>query len=255
MSTFKLKVIQVNIYKGKYLTDLIDFFKVQNPDFITMQEGSEGSLNLSSGFNGNIFHELGRLLKMEGACHFDLICDDGAKMGNIVLGKHKIMSSKVLPLFETDIYTRSKIDSMTNFENFPRHLIDAAYNFHGSKLHIASWHGAWTAPPQDTRETYRQARLVYNHLKGLNAPFILGGDLNAVLGSKTVNLISSVANNLMIDSGVRMTTNPAVHKIAPLGFMIDYIFTSHEFKLKSIDVPQITVSDHLPVVAELEIDL
>jgi len=79
--------------------------------------------------------------------------------------------------------------------------------------------------------------------------------LNNVIGTKTLGLISSAANNLMVGSNVPMTTHPKIHKIAPRGFLVDYIFASKHFKLQSLKVPQVLVSDHLPVVAELEIEL
>ncbi|HLA04031.1 MAG TPA: hypothetical protein VJ065_02220, partial [Patescibacteria group bacterium] len=123
---------------------------------------------------------------------------------------------------------------------------------YGRKVSAISWHGAWTAPPTDTDETLRQAKEVANYLKNLKEPFILGCDMNAVIQGKTAGLISQSANNLMMNSQVLQTTHPKIHKIAPRGFLIDYIFTSPHFKLKKLEVPQVTISDHLPVVAELE---
>ena len=35
---------------------------------------------------------------------------------------------------------------------------------------------------------------------------------------------------------------------------IDYIFTSHDLKVLSADIPADVVSDHRPYIAELEID-
>ncbi len=255
MSTSRIKIIQINIYKGRYLDSLVDFLKAENPDFITMQEVTEGSFNLSQGFGGNIFDLLKDRLGMQGVYNFDLICDDGAKMGNAVLGKHKLLESFVLTLRNGRVYGRDEFAKLTRFETIPRHLIDVVFKLGDTNLHVASWHGAWTAPPADTKETFRQSTLVYKYLKALEGPFILGGDLNAIIGSKTVDIIGKVANNLMLDSPADMTTNPKVHKIAPLGFLIDYIFVSSEFKVKSLRVPQVTVSDHLPVVAEVEISL
>ena len=99
----------------------------------------------------------------------------------------------------------------------------------------------------------RQAGIVADYLKNLDSPFILGCDANNVAESKTIGTISKVAINLMVGSGISQTTHPTKHKIAPRGFLVDYIFTSNHFKLLRLQVPEILVSDHLPVVAELEV--
>ena len=131
-------------------------------------------------------------------------------------------------------------------------MVSAECDLNGQKIRAISWHGAWTAPPTDTEETLRQAKLVTDYLTFLKEPFILGCDMNAVPQGKSAGLINQSANNLMMNSGVLQTNHPKVHKIAPRGFLIDYIFTSSHFKLKKLEVPQFTISDHLPVIAELE---
>ena len=80
----------------------------------------------------------------------------------------------------------------------------------------------------------------------------MGGDLNAIPQSKTVGNINRVARNLMMDSGILATTNVKIHKIAPRAYLVDYIFTSSHFDLVKLSVPNITVSDHLPVIASIE---
>ena len=146
----------------------------------------------------------------------------------------------------------AKFNDFKSFTKFPRNLLSAQCVIDGQRIRTISWHAAWTAPPTDTEETLRQAKDVADYLKNLKGPFILGCDMNALPQSRTVGLINAVANNLMMNSGVLQTTQPKIHKIAPRGFLIDYIFTSSHFKLKKLEVPEVVISDHLPVVAELE---
>jgi len=80
---------------------------------------------------------------------------------------------------------------------------------------------------------------------------VLGCDSNNVIQSKTIGLINKVSNNLLLDSGVLGTTNLKIHKISPVTYLIDYIFTSRNVQKLSVFVPKITISDHLPVIAEL----
>ena len=251
------KIIQVNIYKGKYLEDLLEFLINENPDFISMQEVTSYGFNLYREKSLNLFYLIRKKLKMNGVFNGDLKLKDNERslFGNAVFSKYKISESKVVILKTFRPVTLKELDGVDGEmrTQINRHLLDAVIDFDGQTIHVMSWHGAWTAPPKDTAETLRQAQIVASYLKNLDEPFILGCDANNVLESKTVRLINKVAKNWMIGSGAGQTTHPTYHKIVPRGFLVDYIFTSRHFKLKSLMVPQILVSDHLPVVAQLEI--
>lgn len=249
-----IKFIQINIYKGKYLDELLDFLKKEEPDFIAAQEVTYGLLNHVRDKTLNLFEVIKSRLGMEGISYFDWKVEgDVGSLGNAVFSKYPISEHKVLVLREPTVVPLAYVESEESFPTAPRHFIDAVCEISGKQLHVASWHGAWTAPPQDTAETLRQAQMVADYLKSLDGPFIIGCDVNSTPQSKTVGLINQVANNLMMNSGVIQTLHPKVHKIAPRGFLIDYIFISRHFRLKFLEVPQVTVSDHLPVVAELEL--
>ena len=251
-----IKFIQINIYEGKYLDDLILFLKKEEPDFISMQEVTTGGFNLYFDKQANLFEILKEKLQMHGVFHGDLVLssDNKSLFGNAVFSKWPIVNRQIVTLCKFRPISLEELSSnkSTVREIIDRHLLDTSVEVQGKTLHILSWHGAWTAPPHDTSLTFKQARIVHDYLKNISSPFVLGGDLNAVMSSKTVKLVETVSSNLMKHASVKMTTNPKVHKIAPRGFLVDYIFSSFDFKLLSVDVPQITVSDHLPVVANLE---
>lgn len=253
----KIKVIQINIYGGKYFDELIDFLKQEDPDFITMQEVTVGKFNLYQDKDVGLFELLKEKLGMHGIYHGDikLIGDPDSMYGNAVFSKLPVVEKNVLVLkdFRPVSFDEAMGNDNSTSEVQNTHLLDAKVNLGGKELRIISWHGAWTAPPKDTEETLRQAKMVCDYLSKINGPFILGGDLNNIIGNKTIDMISGVANNLMIYSGVEATTNRKVHKIRPRGYLIDYIFTSFDIRAISLKVPEITVSDHLPVITELEI--
>lgn len=250
----KIKVIQVNIFKGKYLDALVDFLKREEPDFITMQEVTCGVVSNHLDKTTNLFEYLKNALGLSGVFHNDvqIANQPEALHGNAVFTKHKILESDHVVLKTSRPLTEEEFHDPKFFPDFPRSIVDASCDFNGELIHILSLHGAWTAPPTDTPETIRQARQIASHLKGLGAPFVLGGDLNMPPEKETTKIISAAANNLMVGSGVKQTTHPTIHKIAPRGFLIDYLFVSDDFKKIDLTVPEIIVSDHLPVIANLE---
>ena len=254
----RIKFIQINIYKGRYLDELVAFLKMEDADFISMKEVRKNGFNLFADKNVSLFELLGKRLQMYGVFNGDLRLkgDKSSVFGNAVFSKYKIVGKKVVTLKTFRPLTIEELDSGDSGEvreQIHRHLLDTFVIVGGRRMHVMSWHGAWTAPPRDTYETLRQAKVVSEYLKNLDAPFILGCDANNVPGSKTIGLIDDAAVNLIIGKGIVQTTHPREHKIVPRGFLVDYIFTSNHFKLLKLQVPEILVSDHLPVVAELEL--
>ncbi|MCR4324476.1 MAG: endonuclease/exonuclease/phosphatase family protein [Candidatus Curtissbacteria bacterium] len=254
-----LKFIQANIFMGKYLDSLIDFIKDEDPDIVTMQEVTACDFNLYEDKSAHIFDVIGEKTGLEGV--FDPVMElagkPDAEFGNAVFSKYEVTKHKVLVLKEFRPVTWEELEATEGRPGInpqvEKHAVDAIVDVGGTKIHVVSWHGAWVSHAEDSPESIRQAQIVADYLETLEDPFIVAGDLNVGPQTETIGLINKVANNLMMNSGVRQTTHPTVHKIAPRGYLIDYIFTSSHFKVKSLKVPEIIVSDHLPVVAELQI--
>lgn len=250
----KLKIVQVNIYRGKFLNELVNFLEEQKPDFICAQEVTGGSRNLFEDKTINLFEYLRRELKVYGVYNHDFTVSDkeDSFQANAVFSKFPIVGQEVLVLKQHEFVKNENVQKQVMFKKVPRHVLDAIVAVEGFRMHIMSWHGAWTAPPSDDLRTLGNAQLVVSYIKSLgDQAFILCGDLNNIIGSKTVGLIETVANNLMLGEDIKQTTHPKIHKIVPRGYLVDYIFTSKHFLLKRLEVPEVTVSDHLPVVAEL----
>lgn len=253
----KIKLIQINIYKGQYFDNLADFLKEEKPHIVFAQEVTSYDANLYKDKKVDLFRLLKETLNFDGI--FSPIIEFkniNGVLGNAIFTIFPIVKSKIITLKTFRPVTEDEVDGPSAENIRPllaRNLIDVSLNLNNRNIHALCWHGAWTAPPVDTGETLRQAEIVADYLKELKEPFVLGGDLNNLISSKTVRLINKVANNLMFKANVKMTTHPKIHKIAPRGFLIDYVFVSKHFKLRSIRVPEALVSDHLPVVAEVEL--
>ncbi len=251
-----LKFVQINIYKGKYLEALVDFLKKEDPDFISVQELTYGVMNYFEDKKADLFELLKSRLGLKGVSNFDWkVKDADTSLGNGVFSRYPIKDHHVLTLREAEPVKLAFAESEKGFPTAPRHLIVATCDFNGTDIRVMSWHAAWTAPPTDTEETLRQAEMVRDYLVDLNKgkrPFLLGGDLNSTPDRRTIQMISEVAINTMVNTSIVSTLHPKIHKISPKDLLVDYVFTSKHFELKSIRVPEVTVSDHLPVVTVLE---
>ena len=254
MST--LKFIQINIFKGKYLDDLLNFLEREKPDVVSMQEVTAGQMNACDDKSVSLYDVIANKLGYSGVYNGDLKLEGDPKssFGNAVLTRLPVLGSHVEVLHDFRAVTMHEfLSEPAIWAQVPRQVLDLIVDVDGKKVHTMSWHGAWTAPPQDTEETIRQAKKIAEYLISLNEPFILGCDSNELLQSETIQTINEVAVNIMEGSGILQTTHPKIHKIVPRGYLVDYVYTSKDIKVNSVEVPQVTISDHLPVVADLDV--
>lgn len=253
----RLKFLQVNIFKGKFLEALLDFIKAVDPDIIAMQEVSRDETNLYADKKADLFELIKSKTGYNGVFHSDveITNNPSAAFGNAIFSKLPILKSSVVVLNTFRPVTPDEFNNRPDvWAYFSRHMLDTTLDSRGTQIHAISIHGRRIAPPADDAENVRQACIMANYLKSLeDEPFIVGGDFNMPPGTEVIKLISEVSDNLMINSGVKQTLNPKVHILRDRGYLVDYIFTSKHFKKISLEVPQVTISDHLPVVAELEL--
>src|SRR3989344_889021 len=109
----RIKFIQINIYKGRYLDELVAFLKMEDADFISMQEVTTSSFNLFADKNVSLFELLGSRLQMHGVFNGDLKLkgDDSSVFGNAVFSKYKIVGEKVLTLKKLRPLTIEELDN------------------------------------------------------------------------------------------------------------------------------------------------
>ncbi len=89
---------------------------------------------------------------------------------------------------------------------------------------------------------------LYHLVKKTNRPYILAGDFNAFMGEKEIQLLMS-ASGLQNADKERQPSYPS-HK--PRKYL-DFILHSPEIKVNKFWMPQVELSDHLPLVIDFEV--
>lgn len=252
-----IKFIQVNIFRGTYLDSLVDFLKVQKPDVVSMQEVTSGFANFYPDKGLNLFEYIKRSVGMEGVFYqnINILDKPDSFEGNAVLTRFPILESNLVQFKNLTSITFESFSDSKLASEYCRSIVEIKVNLAGKEIYLMSCHGAWTEEAVDTAEKTRQAKLIAGHLKSLGKPFILGTDLNMPPGTKVADIVSKSAKNWMRGSKIKRTTHPVVHKTVgwmPDGLLVDYLFSSGEFKLVTIEAPDVLVSDHLPLVATFE---
>lgn len=101
----------------------------------------------------------------------------------------------------------------------------------------------------DTPERLEQSQELVNFFK-YKDNVIIGGDFNLLPETKSVAMFEEAGfRNLISEHEIKTTRNKISYNMHPdnIQYFADYVFTSPELKLKSFAVPEIIVSDHLPL--------
>lgn len=253
-----IKFLQINIYRGKYLDMLIDFLQATKPDIVSMQEVTSGYANLCSDKNVNLFSFIKKGTGLDGVFYpiVKIVDKPDSFQGNALLTRFPIIESNYFKLKDYSGITLEEFEQTRLSPDLPKGVVEVKFDINDKEFYAMSCHGAWTENPVDTDEKVRQAKMIASYLKSFDKPFILGADMNMPPKTEVVNIISESCVNWILKSNIKRTTHPVVHKTVnsiPEGLLVDYIFTSKHLKLKSIEAPDVLVSDHLPLVAELEL--
>jgi len=94
----------------------------------------------------------------------------------------------------------------------------------------------------------KQITQLYKLIKNTKKPIIIGGDFNLMLGEVEIELFlaaSGLVNPNNNNTPTFPSWNPSKH--------LDFILHSPEIKINEFRIPEVTLSDHLPLILDFEI--
>jgi endonuclease/exonuclease/phosphatase (EEP) superfamily protein YafD len=138
--------------------------------------------------------------------------------------------------------------------------------FH-SDIEVVVVHGkSQPADKLDNPGRIKQSRKILDFLAKVKAPGIVGGDFNLMPTTKSIKMFEDAGyRNLIKDFKIKTTRSKnawrkALENSRKRGFpylgkqlFADYVFVTPEIKIDSFEVPQMEVSDHLPMVLEFDV--
>lgn len=247
-----MKVVQVNGWTGRLLYPLLHFIQQEDPDIVCMQEV------LSSGASNPLFDlfSMHQLFEQEFAYSFfsPTFSFDafGAEieLGNAIFSKHPITNEQTV--FTNGEYQKGQQN--TEFKRNIRNIQTCTITVNGSAITVANHHGFHDLDPLGTEQSIQCMQTVIDHLNTLQQPLILCGDLNVAPHSKPIQLLeaSLPLRNLVKEANAASTLSSAF-RVPGIKVVADYIFTSSEITNAQVSVPDVTVSDHKPVMATVSL--
>lgn len=191
----------------------------------------------------------------------DPAVDGNAMMGIVTFVRktHAIVSSR-------SIYIANGPDTYDgkDFDTNGCVALRTDVNVDGSDIAIVHVHG--TPGPGDKRDSdvrLEQSRRVLSLTADCSTPNIILGDFNLYPDTESIQMIERAGyRNLVVEYGIQTTRGSNLRKMFPqyehgkYGFQefADYVFVSPGIRVIEFAVPDLPLSDHLPLILSAEIE-
>lgn len=241
----QFKLLNLNIYGGKYYDNIVSFVRTSDFDILCFQELKAGTLGFT---RTNILEQLKKDLKMEAEFAFttNLVGDKSSYDGNAIFYKNglKTRNRQIVQLYPF----LEVLPNQTIFNSYPRNALSLDFLIDNTTFSVINTQLAWNIKPEETRAQLAVGQKLFEFVKNFKNDYVLAGDFNLESDSHTVSQFGKVGRNLTQENGLTNTLNPRTHRakeIFPKGLAVDFIFTTsnirvEEFKL--VDTPDL--SDH-----------
>lgn len=251
----KLKIVCLNVWYGGLLWDsMVDFLRAENADILALQEVCNAS-DTALEPRQRCYSTLPKLL---GYAHTDFALaytdnrpEGRIPMGNAVLSRLPITASN--NVFFNEPYRDDYTDTAPNWSICPRNLQHVEIQSSVGLLNIYNFQGVWDMDGDNFSPERRQmSETIIGAIQG-KENVILAGDSNA---KETNPAMRAIEAHLTSVFGDERTTSFNMRQKENPGYataVVDHMFVSPAIKVLSKQCPDIDVSDHLPLIVELEI--
>lgn len=255
-----MKVVSVNIWDGGRLFDeLVDFCRQQDADIYLFQEVFHDT-DPSQERRYRAYSELQRALELPHAqfapAYTGVIDDVSHLQGNAVMSRFPL--NPVSVTFYDEPFQEVICKVRSRFPFIPRNLQHVVADANGIALHVLNTQGIWGEDGLDTPRRIQMGKLIAAEAASISKddPVILAGDFNTDPETEAMSYVSAKLRNVFKDElscsfnlqHKDLTKYPGYAKA-----VVDMMFVSDGIKVLSHECPQVNVSDHLPLVATLEI--
>jgi endonuclease/exonuclease/phosphatase family metal-dependent hydrolase len=251
-----IKVVSLNLWLGGVLFDgIVDFLSQQDADIVLLQEAYDGTdLGLPEQYRSvqALQAHLNYPYEDFVADYLDFDRAAGkAHRGNTILSKFPIRERGAI--FFNNPYSETYRDVPGNFHTCPRDLQQVTIDIPQGPLHVFNMQGEWdldgdsySLQRQQMSNTIIQAVTGKTHV-------ILGGDTNAKPTNQAIrrieeHLTSVYGQELQTTFNMKRKNNPGYATAA-----VDMFFVSRDIQVLSHSCPNVDISDHLPLVATIDL--
>lgn len=241
----QISILQWNIWYKEDICSIAKFLLEHPADIICLQE-------LTIQDTPEIGHTPDYIAKQLGYHHFYKEIDLGEGKINIANG---IFSR--YPIVDTKWEWINTATGTGHYDDEYRAYIEATLDIDRKKMTVATTHMSYTNAFVSTPRKEQEADKLTAILEAKQRNFVFTGDLNAPPDATTINKVSRCLSNVGPDLTEKTwTTKPFSYdgfEETKLNWRLDYIFATPDIKTASAEVLRTDYSDHLPVLAQIEL--
>ncbi len=255
----RLKLVSLNTWNGGKLWEpMLAFLKKENPDILALQEVQ---YTYDPFITEPRFKTLDLLSPKLSLPHrmfapaysgIDAEMPLRAERGNGVLSRMTLIKAEHWFFTEAG-YGMTGKDGEGDPSKYPRNLQYVLIQINDKKLHVFNTQGIWGTDNKDTPERLTMASFILEKI-GDKQPAILCGDFNIDAGSQTIKNIGAKLKDVF--AGDKRTTSFNLKQKAKGTHyntsVVDFVFTTPDIKILEHRIPQVDVSDHMPLVVEFD---
>lgn len=251
-----IKIVNLNLWNGGLLFgEMVDFLKSEAADIYLLQEvydGKDKTLPEHCRTFDVLKERLGFEYRHFAPAFIDDIVGREIVQGNAIFSKFPLEEVKVNYF---DVPFGKRINDRDHYEFTPRNLQHVTAKAGDIKLHLTNTQGVWGNDGRDTPRRLAMAKSIMDEA-GDQVPLLLSGDFNVEADTKAIALIETKLHNVFKNE-LQTTFNVKRKDIEKFpGFaksVVDMVFVSPGINVIEHKCRMVDVSDHLPLVAVLEI--
>lgn len=257
--------MSLNVWGGVVLDPLLAFVREQAPrtDLFCLQEVLDGPelIPLECRFRTTLFRELSDALPDFDGVFVPVVAWDQPLPGS---GSRRVpyglatFARRSLPLVSRrEVWVldhQDTLDAVPGLHPVRRWLQVTELRVTGGVALVGNFHGmARPGTKLDSAERLEQSRAIRRVADGHAGPVVLVGDFNLLPDTESVRLLGHGLRNLVLERGIRTTRsrlNPyfGTPQEQPHA---NYAFISPEIEVERFEVPDLAISDHLPMLMTL----
>lgn len=246
-----MKLLQLNIWEGKLLKEILSFIEKEQPDILCLQEvySCKGDIKLPD----FMFDSLERIIERTGYQHSfftpvftTIYADVPASFGIAILSRYPLENQQ--SIFTNGEYIARQ--TATNYIPNSRVLQWCQVVADDKTFSLANHHGHLEVDPLGSQISIEKMQFVKAKLEYLPQPLIFSGDLNIKGESPAMRVFDGFLTDLTATNQIP-TTLSQFGKVANVA--CDHILVSDDVNVKDFHVTDDLVSDHKALVLEFDL--
>lgn len=270
-----MKIVSLNTYGGRFFEPLMNFINEHSVDtdifcFQEMLDTTE-DITEEKRFRANFFEEISKALpdfNGKFSLRKTYATPGGPTDKNISFGFAIFVKNNLKVENSGDFFVLDQEDAASFSVDISLHLLHLKSQYvqlviDGKLLTICNVHGvAFPSNKLDCPERLMQSKKILEFVNNQEGEKVVVGDFNLFPDTKSISMFEeSGFKNLIKDFNIKTTRGTLVKQMhpeyatTPNGYQefADFAFVTSGIKVKSFEVPDLPLSDHLPMIMEFNI--